>query len=735
MSDEPTRPALALVVDDDDGMRMTVSESLESAGLRVEEAENGALAVAAFERLAPDIVLLDVMMPEMDGFQACAALRKTPSAKHTPVLMMTGLDDLESINRAYDAGATDFITKPLNYVLLGHRVRYMLRARRAMLKVERTMDQLRRSERRRANAQRIARLGNWEWDAASNQLEVSDELCEIMALSPERFTGHHRELLHTVHIDDQETVAKAFERCLARGEAFSVEHRVVTDDGTERTIHQEAEAVRNPDDSIKRIIGTAQDITERKATEHKIVHLAYYDSLTGLPNRAFLREHLNHLVGQAKRYERSLAVLSMDLDLFKRINDSLGHSVGDHLLKLVAGRIATCMRDSDFFIRIDPSLSGAAIPGSASGDTVARLGGDEFIMVLSDLRRPEDAAVAAQRIVDAMSKPFLIDDEEVYVTTSIGITIYPGDGGDVETLLQSADAAMHHAKEHGRNCYQFYMNSMNTKASERLSLGNSLYRALERNEFELHYQPRVDIRKGMVVGAEALVRWWHPERGMVSPATFIPLAEENGVINALGEWVIREACKQGKRWQELALGRIQVAVNLSSRQFKDRGLARTIESALNDSALAPSLLEVELTEGTLMEDSQNNIAILSELKELGVHIALDDFGTGYSSLGYLNRLPIDVLKVDRSFVKDIAEGANSATIAAAVIALSRSLRLGVIAEGVETEAQLEFMYRHECYEIQGNYFSQPLSAAALQRWLENPPCLAPFARAGERLAV
>ncbi len=709
---------LALVVDDDDLMRLMVSEAVQNAGLEIVEASNGQEAVEKFEEFAPDIIILDVIMPVMDGFEACTQIRTLPNARHTPILMMTGLDDLESINRAYDAGATDFTTKPVNYALLEHRIRYMLRGHRAMLEVEQTMERLRSSEQRRAKAQQIARLGNWEWNSKTKRIHASEELYDILGLTRENFSGRHDELLIKVHDDDRINVSEALERCLSDGVPFSIEHRVVTPTGCERVIRQEAEPVVDDVQEFCQVVGTAQDITERRNAEHKIVHLAYYDSLTGLPNRTFLREHLNHLLENARRYERPLAVLSLDLDLFKRINDSLGHTAGDRLLQQVAGRIGESMRGGDFLVRTEPALASAVVPGKSAGDTVARLGGDEFIIVLSEIKQAKDASAAAMRITESMNSPFSVDGSEVYITASVGISVCPADGDDVESLLKNADTAMHHAKEHGRNRFLFYEECMNKEASERLSLGNSLHRALERGEFELHYQPRVDTQKKKVVGVEALARWRHPTRGMVSPTAFVPLAEENGLIVALGEWVIRNACMQNRAWQKAGLEPIQIAVNLSSQQFNDRQLLQTIDDALAQSGLAAEYLEVELTESMLMDDSQVNNETLAALKELGIQIALDDFGTGYSSLSYLNRLPIDTLKIDRSFVCDLEVGSSSATIAAAIIALSKSLGLGVIAEGVETVQQLNFMTAHRCFEIQGNYFSTPLPADALKQWIE-----------------
>ncbi len=709
-ADGAPRP-LALVVDDDAAMRMMIAETLEGSGFDVEEAEEGAAGLSLFQKHHPDLILMDVMMPGMDGFSACAALRQLPGGEHVPVLMITGLEDMDSINRAYEVGATDFVSKPINYTVLGYRVRYMLRARRAMLKVENTMNELRSSQKRLANAQRIAKLGNWEWDLRTDSLSLSEQTWGILGLEGGEFDGSLEGFFDLVHPEDRTKVSTTFREAITSRAPFSIEHRIVLSDESVRIVHQEAE-IANDGEATMRVVGAAQDITDRKKAEQKILHLAYYDTLTGLPNRAFLKEQMNCLIEQAKRYDRILAILSLDLDMFKRINDSLGHSAGDSLLRHVAKRLLGCMRNSDYLIRKEPLDPRTGI--GLGADTVVHLGGDEFIIVLTEVRRAEDGAVVANRVTEALSRPFKLGTEEIYMTASIGIIVYPDNGEDVETLLKNADAALHHAKEMGRNRYQFYTHSLNDRALERLSLGNSLYKAVEREEFELHYQPKVELSSGRLAGVEALIRWNHDQLGYVSPSDFVPLAEENGLILTLGEWVLRTACQQNKVWQEAGLPPMRVAVNLSARQFKDPQLADTIEKVLADTGLGPEHLEVELTEGILMEDSLVNGDTLQRLKSMGVQIALDDFGTGYSSLSYLTRFPIDVLKIDKSFIRDISEGREA--IVTAIIALSRSLHLSVVAEGVETEQQLEFLYANHCDEIQGNYFSRPLPPDALVEW-------------------
>jgi diguanylate cyclase (GGDEF)-like protein len=437
---------------------------------------------------------------------------------------------------------------------------------------------------------------------------------------------------------------------------------------------------------------------ERKRYQVQLEHQANYDALTGLPNRNLLHDRLRQAV-YSQRVPRSIAVVFMDLDHFKFVNDSLGHSVGDKLLKGMGERLRSVLRE---------------------GDTVGRVGGDEFVLILNDQSNEEVIFRAMQRISAKVAEPIEIEGKEMYVTCSAGISLYPQDGPDVDTLLKHADAAMYRAKEHGRNNFQFYTSEMNDRVNERLSLEHALRRALERKEFLLHYQQKTDVRSGQIIGAEALVRWNHPEWGLVRPARFIPLAEETGLIVPLGEWVLAEACRQVRAWMDGGLKPGVVSVNLSARQFRQEGLVRTVSRILEETRLDPSLLEFELTESMVMHNVEAAITTLQGLKSLGVALSVDDFGTGYSSLSYLRQLPVDTLKIDRSFVRDIGAGENpdDGVIAQAIISLGHSLRLKVIAEGVETDAQLRFLKRHGCDELQGFLHGEPVPPADHAKLLE-----------------
>ena len=439
-----------------------------------------------------------------------------------------------------------------------------------------------------------------------------------------------------------------------------------------------------------------QDLEERKRVEQSIRHMAHHDALTGLPNRALFRDRLTHAMAQADRYHQILAVLFLDLDRFKAINDTLGHNVGDELLKLTAERLRSCIRDCD---------------------TVARLGGDEFTIIVDDIVEIQDAAVVAQKILDTISQPFNLHGHEVFISVSIGLTLYPNDDENADNLLRNADSAMYRAKEYGRNNFQFYVADMNVKARERLMLESQLRRALDRNEFTLYYQPRVNLFSGRVIGAEALLRWRHPDMGLVPPAQFIPILEDTGMIIPVGEWVLHQASQQNRIWQDLGLPRIRMAVNLSVRQFVQKELAGSILAILERVGLSPEYLELEITEDLLLEHNQTNIITLTKLRNQGIHISIDDFGTGYSSLSYLKRLPIDTLKIDQSFLRDIENDPDNKAITSAIIAMAGSLHLNVLAEGVETEEQLAFLRAQGCNEIQGFSFSQPLTAEEFERML------------------
>jgi diguanylate cyclase (GGDEF)-like protein len=702
MISHPTQDSKAtiLVVDDDEMVRLLARETLEQAGFRVEDVDDGSKALAAFSRFRPDIVLLDVMMPGKDGYATCAEIREFPGGDDTQVLMMTGLNDIESIKRAYEVGSTDFITKPINWVVLGYRVHYMLRAKLAV-------DSLRRNEARFIDIQRIGRIGSWEWNIPGNEFYCSEELFRIFTVDTIGFDATYESFINSVHPLDREFVASSIAEALSGGKTYNIDHRILLPNGEEKVVHAEAEISRDENGQPLWMAGIMQDITERKQAEAQIYNLAYFDSLTGLPNRLLFKEHLAHALAHAFRTKRVAAILFLDLDRFKYINDTLGHSIGDKLLQGVAERLLICVRRSDIVGRDE---------GGDMDSTVARLGGDEFTVLLSDIASAQDAARVSQRIINAVSQPFNLDNHEVTVTTSIGISLFPDDGNDIVSLIKNADTAMYHAKDLGRNNFQFYTQSMNSTTLERLALENHLRKALERREFILYYQPQFDILTEDIIGVEALVRWKHRELGMVSPADFIPLAEETGLIIQIDEWVMRTACEQMRRWQEEGLPDITMSVNLSGQHFIRENLLETVSGIIKETGLAPRFLELELTESVVMKNAKETVSTLRALKDMGLHIAIDDFGTGYSSLSYLKRFPLDTLKIDKSFVQEITTDSDSAAITKAIIAMGHSLKLRVLAEGVETEEQLVFLRDHGCHALQGFLFSKPIPYDELVRF-------------------
>lgn len=439
-----------------------------------------------------------------------------------------------------------------------------------------------------------------------------------------------------------------------------------------------------------------QELKERKRIEERLRYLAYHDSLTDLPNRSLFNDRLSIALSQAQRHASKLAVLFLDLDHFKQVNDTLGHDMGDQFLKVIADRLSSLLR---------------------KGDTIARIGGDEFTILLPNISKNEDAGNVAQKIIEATKEPWRINNHEFHITTSIGIALYPSDGEDIESLVKNADAAMYQAKMLGRNNFQYYTPAMNSMALKRLELENNLRRALARNEFVIYYQPLVEIPSGKINGMEALIRWQHPQWGLVSPDDFIPVAEDTGLIVSIGEWVLRTACAQNKAWQDAGYPPMRINVNLSARQFQQANLVQTIAGILEDTQLNPRWLGLEITESVAMKDVEFTGKMLFELRKMGITIAIDDFGTGYSSLSYLKRLPIDMIKIDRSFIRDISQDPDDASIVSTIIGLAQNLKMRVTAEGVETTEQLQFLQNHHCHEMQGYLFSQPLPAQELSSLL------------------
>jgi diguanylate cyclase (GGDEF)-like protein/PAS domain S-box-containing protein len=678
-----------LVIDDDASALLLMRAALAKAGYEVVAVADGAQGLAAFRAQRCDMVMLDVEMPGLSGFEVCAQLRGE-AGDEVPIVMVTGMDDIASIERAYESGATDFIAKPINWALIGHRVRYLLRGRQVLFDL------------RSANARSEAILRAipdllFEMDREGRYLDYHTPRTELLAAPPAQFIGRTvgevlppaaaQVCIEALQEADQHgfSTGRQFELQLPHGR-FWFELSISRKSGV--------------DGAPPRFIVLSRDITERKDAEHRIARLAYFDALTGLPNRQSFIDRIDREVERAAGANRRLGVLFMDLDGFKGINDTMGHSAGDLVLQSAAERLRQGLRASDLVSR------GSNAPADVE---LARLGGDEFTALIVDIARPEDALAIAQRVLELMRQPFHVGERQVLLTASIGIAVYPEDGADGATLLKHADTAMYHAKDLGRDNCQYYSAALTELALQRMELGASLRQALERAELSLAYQPQIDAITGSIVAFEALIRWQHPVRGTVAPMEFIPLAEANGLIVPIGQWVLRTACGEAARWQ--ADGReLRVAVNLSPLQFRDPDLVDVVREALAAAGLAPHLLELEITESALMEDTSGTFAMLSALRDLGVRVALDDFGTGYSSMGYLKRMPLSNLKIDRSFVDGLPHDADDYAIVRAILSLAKSLGLKVTAEGVETPEQVRTLKKMACDVLQGYHFSKPVGA-------------------------
>ena len=686
---------LILVVDDDSAIRLLMREVLQQAGLAIIEARNGSEALELFEQQQPDLILLDVKMPIMDGYQVCSHIRQSETGSETPIIMITGLEDDDSIEKAYQVGATDFITKPVVWTILSHRVRYLLRAAKAF-------QALRLNEDRLIQAQQVARLGNWEWDLGSDEFHWSDEMFNIFRLNKDAFEITLPACMSFVHQDDRKLVGDTLDDALNNNKAFKIEYRIVSADGNTINIEQQGEVEVNQQGVPIRMYGTLQDVSERKLAESRIRQLAYYDQLTGLPNRQMFYETVKRAMYTSRREGTKMALIFLDLDRFKEVNDTLGHDAGDQLLKIIAHYLTKSIRASDVFTK----LSDAEDPGAS----LSRLGGDEFTILLPDLKQVEVAAHVCNRVLDQLRLPMTIEGQKLTVTGSMGIAIYPDDGEDIDALLRHSDIAMYHAKQGGKNNFCFFTDHMNEKVKLRLSTESDLKRALAEDEFVLHYEPRMDVGSGEIIALEALLRWNHPARGLLHPEHFMQVAEDSGLILQIGEWVLNAACRNLQQWLQSGIQLQSLTINLSSQQLKQDNLSELISTVLENHQLDASRLELEISESCIIDDLDLTLMKFKQLKKMGLSLSLDNFGTGYSPLAFLKKFPIDRLKIDRSLVTDISSSARDASIIRSILTLAQGLNICAVAQGVETREQLEVLKKMGCQQVQGAFISKPLVA-------------------------
>ena len=565
-------------------------------------------------------------------------------------------------------------------------------------------------------AERIARLGSWEWHREEGGVSFSREARRILGVEEAAAPPRLGTILRIAHPDDRAALRRWIFELARGGEPEGLDVRLLSTGAELRHVHLLGEALRDPSVRVIGVAGTMQDATERTRAVQRIHRLAYFDVLTELPNRSRFHEKMAETLEVAKRQASSFAIMFLDLDQFKRINDTLGHSVGDDLLRIIAQRLTRSMRPDD--------IAGSGLVTGAERD-VCRQGGDEFIVLLNGVANEQDAAKAANRLLATLAQPISIAAQDIFVSASIGIVLYPRDGEDLDTLLKNADVAMYHAKAHGRNCFFFYQDSMRAASAQRLSLENDLRKALEEEQFELYYQPQIELPSCRIVGVEALIRWNHPTLGMLPPTHFIPVAEEAGLIMAIWEWVLVAALIQHNAWVEEGLPPVTIGVNLSSVQFGDPMLAARVKEIAGVVNVPLDHLEFEVTESMLLKDFQAALKTLTALRAMGVKIAIDDFGTGYSSLSYLRRLPLDKLKLDQSFTRDAQQNETDVAITRAIIAMAQSLKLTVVAEGVETQAQIDLLLSLGCTVVQGFLLGRPLPARETSELLrENAPASA-----------
>ncbi len=713
-----------LIIDDDPTLRLIAEKKLQQYGYVVLTAATGKEGIQiAIEKL-PDILLLDYELPDMTGVEVCRYLRNHTVAIDKPILFIAGKEDYQSIENAFQAGATDFSSKPLNWNILVYRIQYMLRAHEINLS-------LISSEARLAKAQKVAKLANWEYNVADKSFKWSETMYDLLDINPQEMKNISLEdFFQRIPEPDLYTVQQAITNCIENDISFDLEHLLITGEGQHKIVSHLASVIKNDLNDIVEYVGTLQDITERRCTEDQVRSLAYFDSLTGLMNRESFLTSIDAVLSGNEKYDLLSALLFIDLDDFKRVNDTLGHDLGDLLLCEIADRLKQCVRtaeqdreyqtDNHRLIK-NPLPDGVVRLNSIDIQRfdLARLGGDEFTIFLTDIPNEEVAASVSNRLLKALEKPFILDGYEVYVTFSIGIAVSPYDGENIQVLLKNADTAMYSAKTNGKNTFRFYAHEMNARALYRLELETDLRSAIENNELHLVYQPQVCLQTGKLVGAEALMRWTHSTKGDISPAEFIPLAEATGQILVIGDWLFRQFNKNLQSWKQQGLipEKFKLALNVSSLQFHQSNMMEKVEAVFSDSELNKHI-EFELTESVMMKNAAANLEKLNALAKRNITLSIDDFGTGYSSLSYLNRFPVDTLKIDRSFISNLEDN-GQIVIVNAILAMAKGMNIKVVAEGIESQWQYDFLKDAGCDIGQGYFISRPIRIDTFEKLLKD----------------
>ena len=651
-------------------------------------AMNGQKALAFVDRNPPDLILLDIMMPEMDGYEVCRRLKKNRKTQDIPVIFITAMSDTAHVAKGFDVGGVDYVTKPFHSLEVKARVKTHL-----ILKNQLSMS---------ARIFESSLDGIIVTDPDTVIQIVNPAVSEITGYSAEDMIGRKTNMLQSRR--HEKVFYQDMWNSLTETENWTGEIWNRKKNGEIYPQWLSITAIQDLWGRVTNYVGVFHDMSEMKRQQDELKYQASHDALTDLPNRIFFQYRLMDSIANADRHGEMLAIMLLDLDNFKSVNDSLGHTIGDKLLQEVASRLLRCLGEGGF---------------------VSRLGGDEFAILLEDVRNEERAVKVAGLIYESISKPFHLQTHDFFLTVSIGITFCPADGQNPETLLKNSDIAMFRAKQRGGNSYEIFTPAMDREVTRRLTLESQLRRAIERDELMVYYQPKLDLVSGGIVSMEALVRWQKPNEGIVSPAEFIPLAEKTGLILPLGKWVLQTAALQTKKWWDAGY-RLRVAVNLSPRQFQEENLLEMIHAVLAETGLPPAGLEFEITESVLMENEEMSLDLMAKMNAMGLHLALDDFGTGYSSLRYLKQFPIHTLKIDKSFVDNVPGDDENVAITSAIISMARSLKMQVVAEGVETKEQLHFLRQLVCDEMQGYLFSPPVPADKFTIMLKENKCLPPY---------